>query len=97
MNYSELLQLAKGWSNFIFYRTIIWRLLMTSTDIKRYYTSIPISASNMDALANQISSIYDLLIEQKNSSKTAERKNFFVNLGFCILSAIIGYLLGIFF
>lgn len=71
--------------------------LMTSTDIKRYYTSIPISASNMDALANQISSIYDLLIEQKNSSKTAERKNFFVNLGFCILSAIIGYLLGIFF
>ena len=27
MNYSELLQLAKGWSNFIFYRTIIWRLL----------------------------------------------------------------------
>ena len=26
MNYSELLQLAKGWSNFIFYRTIIWRL-----------------------------------------------------------------------
>ena len=29
MNYSELLQLAKGWSNFIFYRTIIWRLLWT--------------------------------------------------------------------
>ena len=29
MNYSELLQLAKGWSNFIFYRTIIWRLLIT--------------------------------------------------------------------
>ena len=26
VNYSELLQLAKGWSNFIFYRTIIWRL-----------------------------------------------------------------------
>ena len=23
---SELLQLAKGWSDFIFYRTIIWRL-----------------------------------------------------------------------
>ena len=27
MNYSELLQLAKGWGNFMFYRTIIWRLL----------------------------------------------------------------------
>ena len=26
MNYSELLQLAKGWGNFIFYRSIIWRL-----------------------------------------------------------------------
>ena len=26
MNYSELLQLAKGWSNFKFYRGIIWRL-----------------------------------------------------------------------
>ena len=28
MNYSELLQLAKGWSNFKFYRIIIWRLLI---------------------------------------------------------------------
>ena len=27
MNYSELLQLAKGWGNFIFDRVIIWRLL----------------------------------------------------------------------
>ena len=26
MNYSELLQLAKSWSNFKFYRGIIWRL-----------------------------------------------------------------------
>lgn len=26
MNYSELLQLAKGWSNFKFGRIIIWRL-----------------------------------------------------------------------
>ena len=26
MNYSELLQLAKGWGNFKFYRDIIWRL-----------------------------------------------------------------------
>ena len=26
MNYSELLQLAKGWGNFKFYRIIIWRL-----------------------------------------------------------------------
>ena len=26
MNYSELLQLAKGWGNFKFYRVIIWRL-----------------------------------------------------------------------
>ena len=30
MNYSELLQLAKGWSNFKFYRVIIWRLLKKS-------------------------------------------------------------------
>ncbi len=26
MNGSELLQLAKGWGNFSFYRVIIWRL-----------------------------------------------------------------------
>lgn len=26
MNYSELLQLTKGWGNFKFYRIIIWRL-----------------------------------------------------------------------
>lgn len=28
MNYSELLQLAKGWGNFISDRIIIWRLLL---------------------------------------------------------------------
>jgi hypothetical protein len=28
VNYSELLQLAKGWGNFIFDRIIIWRLPM---------------------------------------------------------------------
>ena len=27
VNYSELLQLAKSWGNFKFYRGIIWRLL----------------------------------------------------------------------
>ena len=30
MNYSELLQLAKGWGNFISDRIIIWRLLYIS-------------------------------------------------------------------
>ena len=30
MNYSELLQLAKGWGNFISDRTNIWRLHLTS-------------------------------------------------------------------
>lgn len=30
MNYSELLQLAKGWGNFISGRIIIWRLLSKS-------------------------------------------------------------------
>ena len=30
MNYSELLQLAKGWGNFISGRIIIWRLLYYS-------------------------------------------------------------------
>lgn len=30
MNYSELLQLTKGWGNFKFYRDIIWRLLKIS-------------------------------------------------------------------
>ena len=58
---------------------------------------MPATTANVDALVNQITSIYDLLIEQKNASETAERKNFFLNLGFCILSAIIGYLLGVFF
>ena len=71
--------------------------LMNSTDIKKHYASIPTTTANVDALVNQISSIYDLLIEQKNASKTAEQKNFFLNLGFCILSVIIGYLLGVFF
>ena len=27
MNYSELLQLAKGWSNLVSNRIVIWRLL----------------------------------------------------------------------
>ena len=71
--------------------------LMNTTDIKKYYASMPATTANVDALVNQITSIYDLLIEQKNASETAERKNFFLNLGFCILSAIIGYLLGVFF
>ncbi|HIW83178.1 MAG TPA: hypothetical protein H9873_02500, partial [Candidatus Dorea gallistercoris] len=31
VNYSELLQLAKGWGNFIFYRINIWRLQKKST------------------------------------------------------------------
>ena len=31
MNYSELLQLAKGWGNFISDRIIIWRLLCKNT------------------------------------------------------------------
>lgn len=72
-------------------------LLMNSTDIKKHYASMPTTTANIDALVNQIISIYDLLIEQKNAAKTADRKNFFLNLGFCILSAIIGYLLGVFF
>ena len=71
--------------------------LMNATDIKKHYASMPTTTANVDALVNQITSIYDLLIEQKNASETAERKNFFLNLGFCILSAIIGYLLGVFF
>ena len=71
--------------------------LMNTTDIKKYYASMPATTANVDALVNQITSIYDLLIEQKNASETAEQKNFFLNLGFCILSAIIGYLLGVFF
>ena len=71
--------------------------LMNSTDMRKYYASMPTTTVNVESLVNQITSIYDLLIEQKNSSKAAERKNFFLNLGFCILSAIIGYLLGVFF
>ena len=71
--------------------------LMNATDIKKHYASMPTTTANVDALVNQITSIYDLLIEQKNASETAERKNFFLNFGFCILSAILGYLLGVFF
>ena len=36
MNYSELLQLAKGWGNFISDRIIIWRLLSIDMTIKKY-------------------------------------------------------------
>ena len=34
MNYSELLQLAKSWSNFKFYRGIIWRLQYKEYKVK---------------------------------------------------------------
>ena len=34
MNYSELLQLAKGWGNFKFYRVIIWRLRLNEGSLK---------------------------------------------------------------
>lgn len=39
MNYSELLQLAKGWGNFISDRIIIWRLLSKFEKIRKndYY------------------------------------------------------------
>ena len=46
--------------------------LMNTTDIKKYYASMPATTANVDALVNQITSIYDLLIEQKNASETAE-------------------------
>ena len=35
MNYSELLQLAKGWGNFISDRIIIWRLRMNTSTVAR--------------------------------------------------------------
>ena len=72
-------------------------VLMSSADIKNYYTTIPPTTTNMETLVAQIASIHSLLIEQKTTSKLAERKNFLLNLGFCFLSAIIGYLLGKFF
>lgn len=56
--------------------------LMNATDIKKHYASMPTTTANVDALVNQITSIYDLLIEQKNASETAERKNFFLNFVF---------------
>ena len=37
MNYSELLQLAKGWGNFKFYRGIIWRLRNRHFWCRGYY------------------------------------------------------------
>ena len=36
MNYSELLQLAKGWGNFKFYRGIIWRLRKYSLGLTKF-------------------------------------------------------------
>ena len=33
MNYSELLQLAKGWSNLVSNRIVIWRLLYDERDM----------------------------------------------------------------
>ena len=40
VNYSELLQLAKGWSNFIFDCGIIWRLLMSEAVNEDAYISL---------------------------------------------------------
>ena len=40
MNYSELLQLAKGWGNFISDRIIIWRLRYTYQYLSRTETKI---------------------------------------------------------
>ncbi len=37
MNYSELLQLAKGWGNFISDRIIIWRLPFTEEQMKQVF------------------------------------------------------------
>ena len=36
MNYSELLQLAKGWSNLVSNRIIIWRLLSISIQVSHH-------------------------------------------------------------
>ncbi|MBC5742966.1 hypothetical protein FMM74_005075 [Lachnospiraceae bacterium MD308] len=38
MNYSELLQLTKGWGNFVSDRINIWRLL--STSINHFYEKL---------------------------------------------------------
>ena len=43
MNYSELLQLAKGWSDFIFYRIIFWRVLLNLPPLilqKKFHTLV---------------------------------------------------------
>lgn len=72
-------------------------ILMKSEDIKNYYAAMPTTSVNIESLITQITSVYDLLIEQKKTSELSERKNFLINLGFCVLSAVIGYLLGKFF
>ena len=52
MNYSELLQLAKGWGNFISDRIIIWRLL-----INRIFLINPSKAKESDLYLGDISII----------------------------------------
>ena len=40
MNYSELLQLAKGWSNLVSNRIIIWRLLYINKMLTEKYDEL---------------------------------------------------------
>ena len=68
MNYSELLQLAKGWSNFIFYRTIIWRL-----QINNYYRD-QITRFNIDGLT-QPCTVLNCVIDNLLDFVSPEEKN----------------------
>ena len=54
MNYSELLQLAKGWGNFKFYRGIIWRLQWDKAFWARGYYVSTIGNITEDAIKKYI-------------------------------------------
>ena len=61
MNYSELLQLAKGWGNFKFYRGIIWRLHNIGMSIKQYSDIIRIQQAIYGIETNNLDFIYENL------------------------------------
>ena len=76
MNYSELLQLAKGWGNFIFDRVIIWRLPSTSHReailFNRLYVKLHIKLANLwsDEQKSHEATVKDKVAQQVEVKKS---------------------------
>ena len=67
MNYSELLQLAKGWSNLVSNRIIIWRLLyLCEKDIRKMFSIIEKSFQKVIAMVETMSPFVVKHVKEKS-------------------------------